>query len=237
MDIISSLAIISFAALIHASFQLSVSVLTLISGHALGSQKSHRRLVALTASFVFGAVLMSLLLLSTIALVANQFTDGSIGNYLWIAACSLLIGVGFAVMFLYYRNEDGTGLWIPESFADYLMRRTKATKSTTETFALGQTSVISEILFISAPLLVSALTLVQLPAGWQLIGIAVYAVISALPLILIWILVNSGHRLSAIQKWRESNKHFIQLASGSGLIILAVFVYTWMVLSSGVNLS
>jgi hypothetical protein len=31
--------------------------------------------------------------------------------------------------------------------------------------------------------------------------------------------------LSRIQRWREANKHFLQFAAGSGLLILGFFVY------------
>ena len=64
MDTFTSLAIVGFAALIHASFQLSVSVLTLLSGHAIGAKKSHARLVRLTTSYTTGAGVMTLLIVT-----------------------------------------------------------------------------------------------------------------------------------------------------------------------------
>ena len=58
-----SLLIILVAALTHASYQLSVSVLTLLSGHALNRKVSHRRVCGLAGSYTLGALLMTLLLL------------------------------------------------------------------------------------------------------------------------------------------------------------------------------
>ena len=55
MTDIVALSIVCLAALIHASFQLSISTLTLMSGHALGRGQSHTRLVSLLGGFTAGA--------------------------------------------------------------------------------------------------------------------------------------------------------------------------------------
>ena len=65
---IASLAIILLAAIVHASFQLSISVLTLLSGHALGSSTAHHRLVRLSSGYIAGVGVMTVLLLSTLSL-------------------------------------------------------------------------------------------------------------------------------------------------------------------------
>ena len=59
--IISSLAIVVFSALIHASFQLSVSVLTLLSGHSLGKQTARRKVLRLMNGFVCGVLVLTAL--------------------------------------------------------------------------------------------------------------------------------------------------------------------------------
>ena len=231
MDIASSLAIVTLAALIHASFQLSVSVLTLLSGHAIGAKHSHARVLRLTSSYVAGVGVMTVLALSFISLLFLHFLGHEAPLYVWAITCGLLIGVGLAVWFFYYRREKGTSLWIPRSFARHLSDRSKATTSSAEAFSLGLTSVVSELLFIAAPMVISALVLIQLPGAWQLIGIAIYSVISLLTLFSVWALISSGHRLSAIQKWREDNKHFLQFAAGGALAVLGFFVYVCKILS------
>jgi hypothetical protein len=225
MDIPSSLAIVTLAALIHASFQLSVSVLTLLSGHAIGTKQSSAKILRLTFGFVSGAGVMTLLLVSFISLVLLHVFGPNTPQLIWAIVCGLLVGVGLAVWFFYYRRDKGTTLWVPRGFARHLTERSKETKHTVEAFSLGLTSVVSELLFIAAPMIVSALVLIQLPGVWQLVGIAIYAVISLLTLISISILIGSGHSLSSIQKWRESNKHFLQFAAGGALAILGFFVY------------
>lgn len=222
---ISSFAIIAFAALIHASFQLSVSMLTLLSGHAIGSKTAHAKLLRLTNGFSFGVALMTTLLLSFIALVVQLSFGERAPAIAWAAGCGLLFGLGIAVWAFYYRKEQGTSLWIPRGMARYLTDRTKATKQSAEAFGLGMTSVIAELIFIIAPIIITALVLIELPAMWQLAGIMLYVFISLLSLLIVNGLIGSGHKLSYIQKWREQNKRFLQFAAGSGLLILGAYLY------------
>lgn len=222
---IHSLAIIALAALIHASFQLSVSMLTLLSGHAIGSKTSQAKLLRLTNSFTLGVAVMTLLLLTFMAFIVSHSFGAQVPPLAWAMSCGLLIGLGIAVWSFYYRREKGTSLWLPRGVAHYLSDRTKATKSSAEAFSLGLTSVAGELVFIIAPLLVSALVLISLPPLWQLAGIGIYTLVSLLSLLLVNGLIGSGHKLSRIQKWRENNKRFLQFAAGSGLLILGFYVY------------
>lgn len=231
MDIASSLAIVTLAALIHASFQLSVSVLTLLSGHAVGAKQSQKKVLSLTFSFVSGAGVMTLLVLSFFALVILHVFGPDTPLIVWAIACGLLIGTGLSVWFFYYRRGKGTSLWIPRSLARHLSNRSKETKYNAEAFSLGLTSVVSELLFIATPMIVSALVLVQLPGIWQLIGIAIYTIVSLMTLFSIAVLIGSGHKLSSIQRWREANKHFLQFAGGGALAILGLFVYVCKILT------
>jgi hypothetical protein len=235
MDIPSSLAIVSLAALVHASFQLSVSVLTLLSGHAIGSKRSQARLLQLTTSFVFGAGVMTMLLLSFVSLVLLHVFGDTAPQIVWAAGCGLLLGVALSVWMFYYRREKGTSLWLPRGVAEYLNSRTKSTKHSAEAFALGLSSVTGELLFVIAPIFISALVLIHLPPIWQLVGIGIYSVISLLSLLIVWVLIGSGHSLGQIQKWRESNKYFLQFIAGAGLIVLGSFVYVTEVLGSTVG--
>ena len=67
MDILTSFSIIGLAAAIHASFHLSVSVLTLLSGHTLSRERSHLKLVKLSNALTFGAISVTILLFCTLA--------------------------------------------------------------------------------------------------------------------------------------------------------------------------
>jgi uncharacterized membrane protein (DUF485 family) len=234
---LNSLVIIAFAALIHASFQLSVSMLTLLSGHAIGAKTAHAKLVRLTGAFSFGVAVMTMLVLSFIAFILqHSFNTHHIPSVAWAASCGLLLGLGIAVWAFYYRPEIGTSLWIPRGVARYISERTKATKHSSEAFGLGLSSVIGELIFILAPMIISALVLIQLPSLWQLAGIGIYTVVSLLSLLIVNGLIGSGHKLSRIQKWREDNKRFLQFTAGSGLIILACYLYVDKVVSASAAL-
>lgn len=221
---IYSFAIIAFAALIHASFQLSVSVLTLLSGHAIGAKTAHTKLVRLVGSFLAGAAVMTLLLLSFFILFF-QGSPAGITPLTWSVACGLLIGLGIAVWAFYYRREEGTSLWLPRGMARFLTERTKATKQTSEAFSLGLASIIAELLFIIAPLLVAALVICTLPYDWRPAGIVLYLAVSLISLIIVTVLIGGGHKLSRIQRWREDNKRFLQFAAGGGLLVLGIYLY------------
>lgn len=231
MQHIDSLAIVAIAALIHASFQLSVSVLTLLSSHTLGAKRSQAKLLRLTNAFTTGVAVMTALLLSFGAVVVGGLFGTKVPSILWVALCGLLFGLGISVWLFYYRKEKGTSLWVPRGMARHLSERTKATRYSAEAFNLGLASVIGELLFVAAPLLVTVFTLVKLPAAWQLGGVGVYTLISLLSLLVVNALVGSGHSISRIQKWREDNKLFLQFAAGSALFILGFYLYVDQVLT------
>lgn len=235
MTLQTSLAIIAFAALIHASFQLSVSVLTLLSGHAIGKRTAHARLVRLMTGFTAGAGVMTMLLVAFVAYVVDRVYGHHVPLVLWALACGVLVGVGISVWRFYYRPGRGTSLWVPRGVARYLDERSKATKRSAEAFGLGLGSVTGELLFIIAPVLIGALVLIHLPPTWQLVGILLYTAISLSPLLVVGALIGSGHTLSHIQRWRETNKHFLQFVAGSGLLVLGAYVYVEQVVTATVT--
>jgi hypothetical protein len=233
MDTLTSLAIVGFAALIHASFQLSVSVLTLMSGHAIGAKKSRARVLRLTTSYTTGAGVMTLLILSLVSLVFIHVFGTEVPLLVWALVCGLVLGIGIAVWLFYYRRgADGTELWIPRSFAKFLSNRSKKTQQGAEAFSLGLTSVIAELVFIIPTVAIAALVLIDLPPVWQLAGIGIYTVISLLGLLIVWSLIGRGKSLAHIQKWRTDNKRFLQFSAGSALVVLGFFVYVSKILAT-----
>ena len=95
-DTVTSFAIILLAAVIHASFQLSVSVLTLLSGHALGRKSARSRLLKLVYGFIAGAGVITILLLSTIAFVLLSANVDTLPT-LWTLVSAAAIAIGIAV--------------------------------------------------------------------------------------------------------------------------------------------
>lgn len=234
MDYLLIFSIIALAALIHASFQLGVSMVTLLSSHATGRNAPRHRSLGLVAAFLFGTLVMTTLVVSTLAYIATTQFHRHVPVIAWSIVCGIMIAVGIAVWVCYYRRGDGTSLWLPRGYARFLTNRIKVTRSRTEAFSLGMSSVLSEGLFIAGPAMAAALSLISLPPRLQLFGVALYVVIASLGIVVVTVLIGSGHNLSNIQRWRETNKHFLQFAAGSGLVILGFYLYANEVVATAV---
>ena len=215
MNILIAVSIIALAGLIHASFQLSVSMATSLSGHALGRKLAARRTLRLLFSFVAGAFTMTLLCVSFASYAIGVFALHS--SLLWITLTAGLMIVGLAVILFYYRKTEGTELWISRSFARFLRKRTAKASLAAEAFSLGLTSVVAELLFTIVPIITAACAIIALPPIWQ--------IVASLGLLIVALLIGSGRQLSRIQRWREQNKYFLQFAAGLGLIILGFYIY------------
>lgn len=231
----TTLTIIAFAALIHASFQLSISMLMLLSGHAIGGGRRHRALIGLTQSFVWGTGTMTVLLLATIAYIASILWGTHIPGGTWAVVCGLLAGLGVAIWAFYYRSGPGTSLWLPRPLAIYLAKRTKATDNLPEAYSLGLMSILAELLFVIGPLCVAALSMLRLNPHWQLGALLLYALIATGPLLIINALVGRGRSLSRIQSWREHNKRFLQFIAGAGLFVLSAYLYATAVVGERIG--
>lgn len=221
----SPLLVIAFAGLLHASFQLGVALLTLLSGHSLGKHRSFNRLMRLNLAYLIGATVVTILLFSAVAYMA-LLSSSVYGPFIWLLLAALNVAIGLSVMVFYYRRGKGTGLWIPKPMAEYLNKRVRKTSHTGEAFTLGAGSVLAETPFIIGPLSLAVLyTLTLDGSSAQLAGIVTYCLLALSPLVAIVALVGAGHKISRIQKWREENKLFLQYCAGCGLIVLGAFVF------------
>ena len=225
MNDITALSIIALAALIHASFQLGVSMVTLLSGQSAGKRVAGARTLALVGAFLSGTIVMTTLLISTTAFVVGSLFGTQVPVLAWTVVTALMVAIGLAVWLFYYRRGAGTSLWISRGMARFLQTRIKTTTMRSEAFSLGLTGVFTELLFIIAPVAAAACALISLPPHLQLIGVALYVIVASLGMILVTVLIGSGHSISRIQRWREANKHFLQFAAGAGLIVLGGYLY------------
>lgn len=225
MDTLTTFAVIALAALIHASFQLSVSVVTLLTSHTAGKKVNPKKALRLVGAFLGGVVTVTTLLACTALYLADTLPIWRDSLLVWTTACGILIGVGLSVWIFYYRHQAGTSLWIPRALARFLDKRVRATTLSAEAFSLGLTTVIAELPFIFAPLAVAAMAMRSLAPSLQMYGLLGYVLVASLSIIVVTILIGSGHNISRIQRWREHNKRFLQFAAGAGLIILGFFLY------------
>jgi len=223
--------LIAFLALLHSSFQLGTSVLTLLNGHSISRKVATRRLAALNMAYIVGVIGATGSIIAVVTAVLYTWLPYDLVQPLWL----LLIGwasiVGWLVMALYFRKGRGTRLWLPRDFAEYLTNRASHTKNTVEAFALGLITAIAELPFTLVIILMVSLTLVStLYVDSYALIIALYSIAVCLPLIAVGALAAGGHRLSTIQRWRESSKVFLQYAAGVGLIAAAVYALAYFVI-------
>lgn len=236
MDIWTIFSVVGLAGLIHASFQLSVSVLTLLGGHTISREKSHLNLVKLTLAMLLGAISMTIFIFCTFGYLLIMPKFEQIPVLVWMITVGILGGTGVSIWLFYYRKTkkpnklSGTEIWIPRDMAKYLNKRSRKTKHSAEAFSLGMTSVLSEIIFIFAPILAVILSISELSPILQIAALLLYVSLANFPLFVIFCLINSGHSIAKIQIWREKNKRFLQFAAGFGLIILAIFLYIFQVI-------
>lgn len=213
------------AAFVHACFQLSVSVLTLLSSHTIGRRLPNRRLLSLSFWYILGVVAAITLLVlgsgSLLRFIAARDTELAVNLSLVIAPV-----VALMVVLFYYRRGSGTRLWLPRPAAEYISTRAKKTKSSVEAFSLGTSTVFAELPFAVAPLLFVGYTVQAFPGDMWLRLAMVYAMFVALPLIFVAFYLSSGHKLSIVQRWRESAKTFLQWTSAGTLLLLAVYLFT-----------
>jgi cytochrome c biogenesis protein CcdA len=215
------------AALVQASFSLGVSMLTLLSGHLLSAPESARRLHRLSAGYILGSLITVAAGLIVAVYLFAQWPFARTSEF-WAILTGTSVGVGLAVILFYYRwGRAGTQLWLPRRAAEYLYQRTRATRRTFEAFILGVGTIVAELIFIAAPLLVAGNLAAELAGWWQILAVGIYLIIAILPLVILFASNLGGRKISAFQKWREHNKRFLQVAAGVLLIILGFYLLTY----------
>ncbi|HYG83324.1 MAG TPA: hypothetical protein VD907_00410 [Verrucomicrobiae bacterium] len=224
-------ALVGFAALLHAGFQLGVSLLMLLSSHSIGAKRPATTTAKLVLAYLLGVVVTTALLFSALGYFATLFFSAYQPAVTWLIIAALNVTIGGSVMLFYFRKGTGTELWLPRKFAEYLVKRAKAARQAEEAFTLGVMSVLTEIGFIIAPLSVAVLAVASLTGWEQLVGLIGYVLLASLPLLIIAGLIGAGHKVSGLQRWREQNKRFLQYAAGSGLVVLGLYIFISEVVS------
>lgn len=223
-------AIIIFIALCFAlaCFQLGVSVLTLLSSHAIGANKRFYKLLKLLSSYLLGSFMAAFIfVMLSIELIASLQLQDQLLTWQILAIISMIIGVGLVAF--YYRSSKGTSLWVPRSFAKFLSSRTKKTSSTIEAFSLGILTIIAELPFSFVAYLLVGVMFASAAEVSQIYISVIFAVLVNLPLVFISAYITSGHKISTVQRWRETNKNFLKWSSGVCLALIGTYILTWQV--------
>ena len=224
---VTYLILVVGALFVHACYQLGVSVLTHMSAHTLSRKASVKRLAWLGGSYSVGAIVATTLLLVALVslpLLAPEANRSRAAELFSALVIGLVPLVGLATVFWYYRRGDGTQLWLPRPVAGYLLERSRKTKRGFEAFLLGAGTVVGELPFIVAPMLIVGLLISTQPSALWLPLSLLYAVLACLPLLVVTGYLTSGHSVARVQRWREKSKVFLQWTSGLALILLTIFL-------------
>lgn len=226
LDVLGPYALVILAGLfVHACFQLGLSMLTIINSHAIGHGSRHGTILKLSISYIAGALIATIGLLVLTTYFFRSVLPLDTNPVAWIIVCSLVICVGWLVLLFYYRKVKGTQLWLSRRFVERLTTRAKHTKTVIGSLAFGLMMVVVELPFLIAPLALAGAVLGTLPSIERTIGVLAYAVAANIPLIIVTVLLGGGHKISTIQRWRETNKQFLQWTSGMTLILLGIYLF------------
>lgn len=212
------------ALFVHTCYQLSVSVLTHFSSHSLSRQVSDKRLLVLGLSYSIGAIAVTTLTITGIATLASLVSGTGNSRFFAAAVVGIAPMIGLVTMFWYYRRGQGTKLWLPRPIVNYLLERSKKTKSAIEATMLGAATVVGELPFLVGPLLFIAFMVSKTPVNTWLGWSGLYSFLAYTPLLFVTMYVTSGHSIARVQKWREENKSFLQWTSGLALILLTIYL-------------
>lgn len=232
LDLSPFLLILLGAVFVHACFQLSVSVLTLLSSHTIGRRLPNARILNLNFWYILGvASMIATLLVGAIALHRWAL---SVDPHL---ATTVTVGVipfiAILTVLFYYRRGRGTQLWLPRPAAEYITGRAKKTTSSVEAFALGMSTAVAELPFAIAPLAIVALAFQNFAVEYWFHLATAYAFVVVMPLIFVAFYISSGHKLSSVQRWREESKDYLKWTSAGALLLLTIYL---LVLQIGVGL-
>ena len=211
------------AIFVHASFQLGVSVLTLLSSHTIGRRIPNNRLLNLNFWYILGVALMiSLLVLGAVS--AERLLMAHHARLAAVIPLTILPIVALLMVLFYYRRGKGTRLWLPRPAAEYITTRAKKTKSSVEAFSLGMTTAVTELPFALAPLALVAFAFHGFAADkWLALAVG-YALAVCAPLVFVAFYISSGHKISSVQRWREDAKTFLSWTSAVALLLLTMYL-------------
>ncbi|MBP5674922.1 hypothetical protein J6W91_01165 [Candidatus Saccharibacteria bacterium] len=227
------IGIITLAAIVHASLQLEVGALMLLYHASLGKHIK-KKTKSLVSSYILGAGVLVLLLLTTATFLIATFLGSSLSPKCMMILAAVLLMLALLIWLFYYRSKQTTELWLPKSVARYINKRAKLTESNVEAFSLGMLTAFAEMPFSLVLMVVAGNSVTALPFLWQFATMVVYAFITILPLLVLRFSIRRGSTVVDVQKWRLKNKNFFKILSGLLFLTLGIFIIAFKVLGTGV---
>ncbi|MBQ7802603.1 hypothetical protein IJ380_01960 [Candidatus Saccharibacteria bacterium] len=228
------LALVLLSGLVAASLQLPLGSLLLLYHASLG-KNVREKTKRLASSFISGVTLMNFLLLASACfLVSVLSTSGTLSKTSLAVLFGILVALGLAAWFFYYKLGKSTELWLPRRLAKFIDSRAKETDDVSEAFSLGILTSLAEILFLGPLIVVSADAILQIDPLFEALSLVLFTLLSVLPLISLRFALRNGKNVADVQRWRLKNKTFFRIFSGFGFIILAVFLLAFVILGGKV---
>ena len=222
--------IVLLAGVVHATLQLGIGTLLLLYHASLGKHiKIKTR--ELVTNYIMGNGLLTALAVAAGAFVIDVICDGEMNAAMLTIVVGILVALAISVWMFYYRWGKSTELWLPKSVAKYINKRAEITESNTEAFGLGMLACFAEAPFTVILIVVTANSIVALPQALQILALAIYTILSVLPMIIMRVAIKKGQTVVDVQKWRLNNKNFLRVISGVGFFTLAVFLLAFKVVS------
>ncbi|MBQ3348509.1 hypothetical protein IJG90_03270 [Candidatus Saccharibacteria bacterium] len=230
MEVYVSLGIVILSGLIAASLQLPLGALLLLYHASLG-KNIRKKTKKLASSFISGVTLMNFLLLGTaIFLVSVLTATGTLPHLLHVILFGILVFLGIIAWFFYYKRKGSTELWLPRRLARFIDVRARETNDLSEAFSLGLLIPLSEIIFSLPLLILSADAILRLDTLYQALGLVIFTIFGTLPLLILRLFIRKGRNIADVQRWRLKNKSFFRFFTGAGFLILAAFLFAFVIL-------
>ncbi|MBQ3325672.1 hypothetical protein IJG79_00775 [Candidatus Saccharibacteria bacterium] len=221
--------VILLAAIVHATLQLGIGALLLLYHSSLGKHV-RKKTRQLATNYIFGNILLTALAVAAMCFGVDIVFQGPMNPAMLTIITMLLAALAVSIWTFYYRWGKSTELWLPKSVARYIDNRAKATNSNTEAFGLGMLACFAEAPFTFILITVAANSIISLSEGLQILYLVIYSVISILPLAILRIAIRRGDTTAEIQKWRIRNKTFLRIVSGTGFLVLGLFILAFKVI-------
>lgn len=229
MEIIVPFSEVFLAAMIHATLQLSLGSLLLLYHASLGKhvKKKTRFLVD---SYIAGLATLVFLMLATMIFILDRYFEKALYVEELVIVIGMLVALAIAMWVFYYRRGKSTELWLPRSVARFINRRAKETNSNTEAFSLGLLTSLAEMPFTIVLIVVAANSIMVLPPLYQILAVALYAVVTIIPPTILRLMIRKGQTVVDVQRWRVKHKMFFSILTGVGFLVLGFFLFTFEVL-------
>ncbi len=221
--------IVLLAGLVHATLQLGIGTLLLLYHASLGKHIK-RKTKSLVTNYIMGNGFLTAITVAATAFVIFTICQGEMSIAVLTVVVGILVALAISVWAFYYRWGRSTELWLPKSIAKFIDNRAKITESNTEAFSLGMLACFAEAPFTLMLVIITANSVLALPLALQILAIAIYTILSVLPLIIARIAIRKGQTIVDVQKWRIKNKKFLRIISGVGFLVLAIFLLAFKVL-------